>query len=80
MLALYPALAAVALGFFVAVRVLGSKFQLRERGAWASLLTWLFFTVLVHFAEGMPHTKYAALMTVFLVWRHQSNIRRMLGR
>ncbi len=74
----WPAVAALA--FFLAVRLLGSKFALNERGAWASMLTWVFFTSLVHFLYGMPHTKYSALMTLFLVWRHRSNISRMLHR
>ena len=80
MLAIYPAIAAGAIVFFVAVRVLGSVTKLNERGAWASLLTWVFFTVLIHFQHGMPDTKYALLMTAFLVWCHRSNIGRMLGR
>lgn len=80
MLAIYPAIAAGAIVFFVVVRVLGSLTKLNERGAWASLLTWVFFTVLIHFQHGMPDTKYALLMTAFLVWCHKSNIGRMLGR
>lgn len=80
MLAIYPAIAAGAIVFFVVVRVLGSVTKLNERGAWASLLTWVFFTVLIHFQHGMPDTKYALLMTAFLVWCHRSNIGRMLGR
>ena len=80
MLAIYPAIAAGAIVFFVVVRVVGSVTRLNERGAWASLLTWVFFTVLIHFQHGMPDTKYALLMTAFLVWCHRSNIGRMLGR
>lgn len=80
MLAMYPGVAALSLAFFVPVRVLGGRFKIKEIGAWASLLTWVFFTVVIHFLEGMPHTKYAALMTVFLIWRHKSNIGRMLER
>lgn len=80
MLGIYPLLAAGAMGFFVVVRILGSKLNLNERGAWASLLTWVFFTVLTHLQFGMPDTKYSALMTGFLVWRHKSNVLRMLGR
>ena len=80
MLAIYPAIAAGAIVFFVVVRVLGSVTKLNERGAWASLLTWVFFTVLIHFQHGMPDTKYALLMTAFLVGCHRSNIGRMLGR
>ncbi|MCY4187720.1 MAG: glycerol-3-phosphate acyltransferase [Bryobacterales bacterium] len=80
MLAMYPGVAAVALSFFVPVRVLGGRLKIPEIGAWASLLTWAFFTVVIGFWAGMPHTKYAALMTVFLAWQHRSNIKRILGR
>ena len=80
MLAMYPGVAALSLAFFVPVRVLGGRLKIKEIGAWASLLTWVFFTVVIHFMSGMPHTKYAALMTVFLIWRHKSNIGRMLER
>lgn len=80
MMGLYPAVAASALGFFVVARLVGSRFKLNERGAWASLLTWVFFTAVIHATAGMPHTKYSLLMTMFLVWRHKSNIGRMLGR
>ncbi len=80
MLAMYPGVAALSLAFFVPVRVLGGRFKIKEIGAWASLLTWVFFTVVIHFLSGMPHTNYAALMTVFLIWRHKSNIGRMLER
>ena len=80
MLGLYPAFAAWALGFFMAARLLGSRLGLRERGALASLLTWAFFTAVVHASLGMPHTKFAGLMTLFLAWRHKSNIRRMFER
>ncbi len=80
MLAMYPALACAGLVFFLVVRVLGSRLEVNERGAWASLLTWVFFTAAIQVYLGMPHTKYSALMTLFLVWRHRSNIRRMLDR
>lgn len=80
MMGLYPGIAAAALGFFVVARLVGSRFAINERGAWASLLTWVFFTAAIHATAGMPHTRYSALMTIFLIWRHKSNIRRMLGR
>ena len=80
MLAIYPGAAFAALVFFVVSRVAGSRFAIKERGAWASLLTWVFFTGLTHAMKGMPHTYYSALMTLFLVWRHKDNIRRMIQR
>lgn len=80
MLAIYPSLAVWALVFFVVVRVLASKFKINEGGAWSSMLSWVFFTVFIHLQLGMPHSKYALLMTVFLIWQHKSNIGRILGR
>lgn len=80
MISLYPGVAAAALGFFAVVRILGSRLGMKERGAWASLLTWVFFTVVIHVQLGMPHTKYASLMTLFLLWRHKSNLGRMFKR
>ena len=78
MLAVYPMLAATALVVFVLIRVAGSALKLSEAGAYGSLLTWVYFALAVHFQLGMPHTKYAVLMTLFLFWMHRSNIRRML--
>ena len=80
MLEMYPGVAALSLACFVPVRVLGRRLKTREIGTWASLLTWVFFTVVIHFLSGMPPTKYAALLTVFLIWRHKSNVSRMLER
>ena len=80
MIAIYPALSASALVVFVLIRVFGSVRKVSEGGAYASLLTWVYFTVATHFQSGMPHTRYAILMTVFLFWLHRSNIRRMFGR
>ena len=80
MISIYPALSASALGVFVLIRVFGSVRKVSEGGAYASLLTWVYFTVAIHFQLGMPHTRYAILMTVFLFWLHRSNISRMLGR
>lgn len=78
MLAVYPMLAATALVVFILIRVGGSVLKLSEAGAYGSLLTWVYFTLAVHFQLGMPHTRYAVLMTLFLFWMHRSNIRRML--
>ena len=80
MLAIYPGAASAALVFFVLSRVAGSRFGVKERGAWASLLTWVFFTGLTHTMQGVPHSRNALLMTVFLMWRHKANIRRMFER
>ncbi len=77
---IYTVPAILALAFFLVVRLLGSRFKLHERGAWASLLTWIFFTGVIHFLHGLPHTRYATLMTLFLLWQHRSNIGRMWRR
>ncbi len=77
MLALYPSLAAMALVFFALTRTVGSRMKLKQRGAFASVLTWVFFTIVLHFQSGMPHTRYAILLTLFLAWQHKSNIRSM---
>ena len=80
MLAIYPGVATAALAFFVVSRLAGSRFGVKERGALASLLTWVFFTGLTYAMKGLLHTYYAGLMTVFLMWRHRANIRRMFER
>ena len=79
MLARYPLMAVGSGAFFLVVRILGSRLKLGEGGAIASLSSWVFFTGLMHFQFGMPHTKYSALMTLFLFWRHKDNLRRMVG-
>ena len=79
MLAIYPLMAVGSGAFFLVVRILGSRLKLSEGGAIASLSSWVFFTVLMHLQFGMPHTKYSALMSLFLFWRHKDNLRRMVG-
>ncbi len=74
MLRLYPLWALAALAFFVVFRSLGSRRQWRQRGALASLATWAFFTVALFLHFGPAHGHYALLMTIFLIWRHKSNI------
>ncbi len=80
MLALYPPWAAVALGFFVLVRLLGSRRRWREAGMIASLATWAFFTLLLFVNTGWLEGRNAALMTLFLAWRHQQNFRNLFAR
>ena len=74
MLRLYPLWALAALAFFVVFRSLGSRRQWPQRGALASLATWAFFTTALFLQFGSAHGFYALLMTVFLIWRHKSNI------
>ncbi len=79
MLRLYPLWALTALAFFVVFRSLGSRRQCRQRGALASLATWAFFTAALFAQFGPAHGRYALLMTVFLIWRHKSNLADLLG-
>ena len=79
MLVLYPFWAAVALAFFAAVRLLGSKRKWAEAGTRASLSTWVLFTVLMLAAAGLRDAAMAALMTAFLAWRHRANFQRLLA-
>jgi glycerol-3-phosphate acyltransferase PlsY len=79
MLRLFPKWAIAGLAFFVLMRLTGSRMKWREAGAVASVLTWVFFTGVLWLYEGELAMRSAALMTVFLAWRHQSNIRRLFG-
>ena len=79
MLALFPKWAAAALVFFVAVRLWGSRRKWREAGMIASISTWLFFTILMALLVGGPDVRNAALMTVFLAWRHRQNFRNLFA-
>jgi acyl phosphate:glycerol-3-phosphate acyltransferase len=79
MLVLYPAWAAVALGYFILSRIALGKLKVREAGAVASLTTWLLFVILMLAFVGGADAGYAAVMTVFLAWRHQKNLRNLFG-
>jgi glycerol-3-phosphate acyltransferase PlsY len=77
MLVLYPLWAAVALACFAAIRLAGSKLRWREAGATASLSTWVIFTLLALSFAGRLDALCAALMTLFLAWRHKKNIQNL---
>ena len=79
MLRLFPMWALAGLAFFALLRLTGSRRKWREAGAVASVLTWVFFTAVLFLYEGQPAVRYSALMTVFLAWRHHSNIRRLIA-
>ncbi len=79
MLQLYPLWAAVGLAFFVVLRLTGSRLKWPEAGAMASMGTWVVFTILM-LAFVSPHAAmYAALMTLFLGWRHKKNFQTLLS-
>ena len=74
MLVLYPIYAIIALAFFAAARVAGSKLlKLKEAGAIASLSAWVLFVLLMFFFKGRVDWLFAAGVTGFLFWRHQKN-------
>jgi glycerol-3-phosphate acyltransferase PlsY len=79
MLRLFPKWALAGLAFFILLRLTGSRRKWREAGALASVLTWVFFTAVLWLYEGDLAGYHAALMTLFLAWRHQSNIRRLFA-
>jgi glycerol-3-phosphate acyltransferase PlsY len=79
MLVLHPVWAAVALIYFALARVTLAKLKWREAGATASMSAWLLFIFLMFFAVGRTDAAYAALMTVFLGWRHKKNIRNLFA-
>ena len=80
MLRLFPKWAVAGLAFFVLMRLTGSRMKWREAGAVASVATWVFFSAVLWFYEGDLAMRNAALMTLFLAWRHKSNIRRLFVR
>jgi glycerol-3-phosphate acyltransferase PlsY len=80
MLVLYPFYAAVALGYFVLARVIGGKLKLPEAGALASVSTWVLFTILMLLFLHTQDVLYAAILTLFLAFRHKQNFQRLLAR
>ncbi len=79
MLVLFPKWAALSMVAFVFVRLLGSRLRWREAGMIASLVAWGLFTLLIIGVAGGLHARNAALMTLFLAWRHKQNFRNLFG-
>jgi acyl phosphate:glycerol-3-phosphate acyltransferase len=79
MLVLYPMWAALALVYFAVTRIALGKLKWHEAGATASLSTWVLFTILVFIFSGRLDGLFAALMTIFLGWRHKNNLRKLLS-
>ncbi len=79
MLVLFPQWAALALGFFAVIRLLASRLKWPEAGMIGSLATWLFFAFLMFLYGASPDVRNAALMTLFLAWRHQQNFRNLFA-
>ncbi|HEV2494286.1 MAG TPA: glycerol-3-phosphate acyltransferase [Terriglobia bacterium] len=78
MLVLYPLWAAIALAYFTAARITAGKLKWREAGTIASLTTWVLFSLLMLAFVGGHDALAAALMTLFLIWRHKKNLGKLL--
>jgi acyl phosphate:glycerol-3-phosphate acyltransferase len=79
MLVLYPRWALLALAYFVAIRVTAGKLKWREAGALASLTTWALFTLPLLGWVGRADAACAAVMTLFLCWRHRKNFQNLFA-
>jgi acyl phosphate:glycerol-3-phosphate acyltransferase len=78
MLVLYPSWALVALAYFVVARITLGKLKWREAGALASLTTWVLFTILMLALVSGVDAAYSAVMTLFLAWRHSTNLSKLM--
>jgi acyl phosphate:glycerol-3-phosphate acyltransferase len=74
MLRLYPVVLLPCVGLYVALRLIGGKFQWTERGFIASFSASVLFAMLIAWREGFP-TAYAGFaLLAFVAWRHKKNI------
>lgn len=73
MLMLYPALTALCLPVYAAVRLTGAKHRWVEAGTIASLGTWALFVLLLFFFQGRQDALGAATVMLFSAWRHKKN-------
>ncbi|MCL5006281.1 MAG: glycerol-3-phosphate acyltransferase [Acidobacteria bacterium] len=79
MLVLYPIWAAAAMAYFVVVRIIGGRLKWPEAGALASVSTWVVFTILMLGFVSPQDAVYAALLTLFLAWKHKQNFQRLMA-
>lgn len=79
MMVLYPKLAAASLVVFLIVRIGASKLKWKEAGAIGSLAAWVAFTTFVLAFAGRQDALLAAVMTLFLAWRHKKNLGNLLA-
>jgi glycerol-3-phosphate acyltransferase PlsY len=79
MMRLFPSLAVAGLMFFVLVRVAASRFKVPEAGSIASVATWCFFAMLTYVYADLFSVRMALMMTLFVTWRHKSNIQSLFG-
>jgi acyl phosphate:glycerol-3-phosphate acyltransferase len=79
MLVLYPLYAVVTMAYFVVARIIGRRLKLPEAGALASVSTWVLFTILMLLFLHPQDAIYAALLTLFLAYKHKPNFQRLLA-
>lgn len=81
MLVIYWLPAVIALGWFVAMRLTGSKkLRLKEAGAIASLSSWVLFVILMLIFRTPADAISAAVIAAFLFWRHRHNLSHIGAR
>lgn len=79
MLVLYPLWAVIALIYFAGARIAAGKLKWREAGMTASITTWVLFTLMMLAFVGLEDAGCAALLTLFLAWRHANNFRNLMA-
>ena len=80
MLMLYPFWAGISVPVYVIGRLVGKKLKWKEEGAMSSVGSCVVFTVLLAIWLQPVDAIYAAIMTLFLAWRHKKNFQNMLSR
>ncbi len=79
MLVLYPFWAGISVPVYVIGRLVGRRFKWKEAGAMASVGSWVFFVVVMAIRLQFTDATYAAVMTLFLAWRHKKNFQNMFA-
>lgn len=79
MLVLYPFWAGICVPVYVIGRLVGKWFKWKEAGAIASVGSWVFFVVAMIIRLQLTDATYAAIMTLFLAWRHKKNFQNMFA-
>jgi glycerol-3-phosphate acyltransferase PlsY len=80
MLYLYPWYSLPVIGFFVLMRLTGSKLAWPEAGTIASLTAYSLFVAILIWREEATAAAFGVAFLVFVAWRHRSNLERLLAR
>ncbi|MBM3775322.1 MAG: glycerol-3-phosphate acyltransferase [Acidobacteria bacterium] len=78
-LVLHPALAVASLAVYTLARVAGARRKWVEAGTIASLGSIVWFTLLLLVVRGPAEALPAAVLTVFVAWRHKRNFQILAG-